>query len=118
MNLSENFNHTLKFYIKKDIPNDVLQKWNQFKLLFESNNNDQIVQQIINNCKFKNNKNITYLNCYQNNSDNSTIVFDQICDNENWTYKELDDLILAFTKIANINIQENAVTGSIMMIEK
>ena len=37
MNLSENFNHTLQFSIQKDISDDVLQKWNQFKILFESN---------------------------------------------------------------------------------
>jgi hypothetical protein len=48
------------------------------------------------------------------------IIFDQVIntDTEKWTYDELDDIIYAFIKTANYNVNADCVRGYIEMKNK
>ena len=54
---------------------------------------------------------------YSNDND---IILHEITsnDNEKWTYDELDDLLYAFIKTANFNINSDCVNGCIQMFTK
>ena len=131
------------FKLDKDAPKKYIDKWNEFKKICESGDNEDIVEEIKKYCKLETNKNLPYLkraeggmggdnNCknkqirfrhileteYIINNNDTYIVFNEIysTDNEEWIFEELDDLIYAFTKTANIYMQESCVSGCIEMI--
>ena len=105
----------------------------------ETGDNAEIVKHIQGYCKLECNKLLPYLNRSEggmggddNSSDkqirfrmdigckkDNDIVLQEIdCDTSmnKWTYDELDDLILAFTKTANRYVEAECVTGYIKMI--
>tara|TARA_Y100001958_G_C21158743_1_gene493154 strand:- start:685 stop:1122 length:438 start_codon:yes stop_codon:yes gene_type:complete len=132
--------HRLVFRIDNDAPKEFMDKWNDFKLKCETGDNEHIVRQIKENCQLEQNKNLPYLKRKEGGlggDDNHTnkqirfrdyelwsqlpkyidndIIFDQIINTEKeiWTYEELDDLIYAFIKTANYNIEAEYVSGVI-----
>ena len=145
MNILNTYIHKLRFSIDSDAPSKYLEKWYHLKQKCETGDNKDIVKQIKNNSKLDMNKNLPYLNRSEgglggdNNINNKQIRFrdnwgendyrDQKDDNiilheitngtdEIWTYKELDDLIYSFTKVANNYLGTECVKGSIEMIDK
>lgn len=137
MDLIETHKHELVFKIDKDAPEEYINKWNDFKLKCESGENEYIVEQIKEYCKLEQNKSLPYLKrCegglggdnnltnkqirfrkyrmskYQQDND---IIFDEIInvEQDKWTYEELDDLIYAFQKVADNNLDAYCVNGYI-----
>ena len=140
MNILNTHNHRLVFCIDNDAPEEYITRWNEFKLKCESGNNKHIVEQIKEYCKLETNKAMPYLNRCEGGigGDNNMIhkqlrirnsifgikgndiIFDQVIntDTEKWTYAELDDVIYAFTKTANYNVNADCVSGYIEMKNK
>ena len=140
MNIINTHIHRLVFRIDNDAPKEFMDKWKDFKLKCETGDNEIIVQQIKANCQLEQNKNLPYLKRKEGGlggNDNrinkqirfrdyklwsqlpkyvdNDIIFDQIINTkkEIWTYEELDDLIYAFIKTANYNIEAECVSGVI-----
>jgi hypothetical protein len=133
-------NHRLVFCIDDDAPEEYIKRWNEFKLKCESGKNKHIVEQIKEYCKLETNKALPYLNRMEGGigGDNNMthkqlrfrnsifgikgndIIFDQVIntDTEKWTYDELDDIIYAFIKTANYNVNADCVRGYIEMKNK
>jgi len=131
--------HKLRFNIDNDTPPEYMKRWKEFKLNCENGDNQNIVEQIKDNCTLKQNKLLPYLNRSEgglggdNNEINKQIRFrdkkwskiprykdnyiylDEIIntETEKWTYEELDDIILAFIKTANYIVQSECVNGCI-----
>ena len=142
MNILNTHIHKLRLYIDKDAPSKYMKRWDDFKKKCENGENKHIVEQVKSNCKLIVNRDLHYLERAEggfggnNNlvnkqirfrhqlpwkkySDNDIILNEITCtDIEKWTYDELDDLLHAFIKTSNFNVQENYVKGSIEMINK
>ena len=140
MNILNTHNHRLVFCIDDDAPEEYIKRWNEFKLKCESGKNKHIVEQIKEYCKLETNKALPYLNRMEGGmgGDNNMIhkqlrfrnsiygikgndiIFDQVIntDTEKWTYDELDDIIYAFIKTANYNVNADCVRGYIEMKNK
>ena len=140
MNILNTHNHRLVFCIDDDAPEEYIKRWNEFKLKCESGKNKHIVEQIKEYCKLETNKAMPYLNRMEGGmgGDNNMIhkqlrfrnsifgikgndiIFDQVIntDTEKWTYDELDDIIYAFIKTANYNVNADCVRGYIEMKNK
>lgn len=140
MNMLNTHNHRLVFCIDDDAPEEYIKRWNEFKLKCESGKNKHIVEQIKEYCKLETNKALPYLNRMEGGigGDNNMthkqlrfrnsifgikgndIIFDQVIntDTEKWTYDELDDIIYAFIKTANYNVNADCVRGYIEMKNK
>lgn len=130
----------LCFSIDNNAPIKYINKWTDLKSKCETGENAHIVEQIKNYCKMEVNRLLSNLDRYEggiggnNNKINKQIRFRfalglQINDNdiilnventdvEKWTLDELDDIIRAFTKMANYNLQSECVTGYIKLINK
>jgi len=142
MNILDTHEHKLCFRIDKDAPPDYMKRWKTFKQKCESGENELIVEQIKGYCKLKQNKNLPYLNRKEGGmGGNNNIIHKQVrfrdynlwsklpkyidndiiidmvynTETEKWTYDELDDLIYAFIKTANYNVQAECVRGCIEM---
>jgi len=140
MNIINTHIHRLVFRIDNDAPEEFMDKWKDFKVKCETGDNENIVHQIKENCKLEQNKVLPYLNRkegglggddntvnkqirfrdYENWSQipryvDNDIIFDEIINTEKeiWTYEELDDLIYAFIKTANYNVEAECVNGVI-----
>ena len=145
MNILDTHNHKLRFNIDKDVPEKYMKRWKKFKSDCESGNNRHIVEQIKNNCKLQQNKNLPYLDRCEggmggnnNRTDkqirfrdyelwskcpiyiDNDIIFDRIENSEieKWTYSELDDIMYAFIKTANYNVKAEYIRGCIEMRNK
>lgn len=145
MNILNTYIHKLRFCIDYDAPPQYIEKWCKLKQKCETGNNEYIVEQMKNYFKLDINKKLPYLNRSEgglggnNNINNKQIRFrdnwgendyrDQKDNNiilheitngtdEIWTYKELDDIIYSFTKVANNYLDAECVKGSIEMIHK
>jgi hypothetical protein len=144
MNILNTHIHELRFYIDKDAPSNYMKRWNCFKTKCENGENKQIVEQVKSYCKLIVNRDLPYLEraegglgggnnltnkqirfrqsqiCLGNYSNDNDIILHEIIstDNEKWTYDELDDLLYAFIKTANFNVQADCVKGCIGMINK
>ena len=123
--------HKLRLYIHKDAPSEYKIRWDEFKAHCENGDEHKnIAEQIKNYCKSQINKDLPYLkreegglggdnnlrnkqirfrtyfsmNDYRDRDDD--IILHEIVSTkyENWTYDELDDLLRAFIKTANYNI--------------
>ena len=135
--------HKLRFYMDKDAPSKYMKLWNDFKKKCENGENKHIVEQVKIKCNLIVNKDLHYLERAEggfggnNNlvnkqikfrhqtpwkkySDDNDIILHEIIstDNDKWTYDELDDLLYAFIKTANFNVQADCVKGCIEMINK
>ena len=142
MNILNTHEHKLCFRIDTDAPSDYMNRWKTFKQKCESGENEYIVEQIKGYCKLEKNKNLPYLNrCEGGMGGNNNVIHKQIrfrqirgkndyrylkdnaiiidrvynTETEKWTYDELDDLIYAFIKTANYNVQAECVRGCIEM---
>ena len=140
MNILNTHIHELIFNIDKNAPSECMERWNKFKNECENGENKNIVEQLKSYCKLTINRDLPYLvrcegglggndnsenkqvrfrkkkyNCSDNN-----IVLHEITstDNEKWTYDELDDLLRAFIKTANFNVNADCVNGHIGIFNK
>ena len=134
--------HRLVFRIDNDAPKEFMDRWKDFKLKCESGESKEqkyILEQIKENCKLKQNKELPYLKRSEGGlggDDNklnkqircrdyeliqlpqyidNDIIFDEIINTkqEKWTYEELDDIIYGFTKVANEIVEAECVNGFI-----
>lgn len=131
--------HELIFNIDKDAPSEYMKRWIDLKIKCENGENKHIIEQLKGYCNLNTNRVLPYLNRYEGGlggndnlvnkqirfkgfqrDDNNDIILHEIIstDNEKWTYDELDDLIRAFIKMANFNIQAECVNGRIVMFNK
>jgi hypothetical protein len=143
MNIPETHIPNLRFKIYIHAPKSCLNKWKELKDICEYNNNDEnkkIVKDWLSFCDNEKIKEMPYLNRCEGgiggdnnikhkqmrfrqyiylNKDND-IVFDQIynTNDEKWTFKEFDDLILGFIKYANDYIKGDYVDGVIELTNK
>lgn len=141
----DSYRHKLRFRIDPYAPKPWMDRWKQFKNACESGERTvyDIVKQWKSNCRLNSNNNIPLLNRSEggiggNNNKihkqirfrnyfprdltkrDNDIVMDQIynTETEKWTYDELDDLICAFIKTANLHVKEECVFGCIEMIDE
>jgi len=148
MNIIDTHEHRLVFRIDTDAPKEYIKKWKDFKLECEGGEsgpstpgpNKKILEQIKENCKLEENKNLPYLKRSEgglggnNNIENkqirfrdyelwsklpmyvdNNIIFDQITNGkkELWSYEELDDIIYGFIKTANDFMGAECINGYI-----
>lgn len=147
MNILHTHIHRLVFQIDNDAPEEYMDRWNDFKLKCEGSNinttlghNKDIIEQMKEYCKLKQNKELPYLNRIEGGlggNDNklnkqirfrnyillsrhpkyidNDIILDQITNTkqEHWTYEELDDIISGFIKTANDFVKGECVNGFI-----
>ena len=140
----EMYVHKLQFKIDKDAPQEYMNRWIKLKTKCESGKNENIVNSIKKFCKIEENKILPYLKRYEgglggdNNLKNkqmrfrngrvwgrmmrhvdNDIVIDEIYNSnvEKWTYEELNDILCAFIKVFEYNVQcEGCIRGCIEMI--
>ena len=142
MDILDSHIHKLRFRLDRDAPTDFKKRWKKFKRDCENGNNEQIVEHWKGYCKLEQNRILPYLDRIEggiggnNNTihkqirfrfgtwrtlgiyDDADIVMDRIenTTTERWTYEELDDLVDAFIKTANNNVEEECVKGCIEMV--
>ena len=144
MNILNTHIHELKFYIDKDAPSECMNRWTDLKTKCENGKNKQIVEHLKSYCKLAVNKDLPYLERAEGGlggndnlvnkqirfrihnislgrySNDNDIILNNITstDNEKWTYDQLDDLLYAFIKTANFNVNSECVNGYIRMFNK
>ena len=115
----------LIFRIDIDAPSDYMKRWNGFRLKCIHQDQD-IIEQIKDNCKLDNNK-ILYNNLedtcnYMGDDDYSYLRINDVIlnevistdsDSDKWTYAEMDDLIEGFLITANNHVKGKCVNGYI-----
>lgn len=140
------YKHRLKFYIDPDTPDNFRDKWEELKVKCEDENIQNIVKQIKLNCTLEQNKNLPYLDSVEGGlggdniqlykqirfrvgyddyhdvnvfANDDYIILDQITESEaeKWRYEELDDLIQAFIKVAEIEVGLPCINGCIELIK-
>ena len=142
MDILDSHIHKLRFRLDGDAPTDFKKRWKKFKRDCENGHNKQIVEHWKGYCKLEQNRILPYLDRIEggiggnNNTihkqirfrfgtwrtlgiyDDADIVMDRIenTTTERWTYEELDDLVDAFIKTANNNVEEECVKGCIEMV--
>jgi hypothetical protein len=145
MNILNTHIHELIFYIDKDTSSENMERWNDFKTKCENGKNKHIIERLKSYCNLNINRVLPYLNrCegglggdnnlvnkqirfrnyhgdndYRYKKDNDIILHEiTSTNNEKWTYDELDDLLRAFIKTVNFNVQADCVNGRIGMFNK
>ena len=145
MDILDSHIHKLRFRLDGDAPPEFKKRWKKFKQDCEYGANKQLVEQWKSYCKLEQNRILPYLDRVEGGiggNDNTLhkqirfrcvlptwrqlgifndndIIMDRIenTTTEKWTYEELDDLIYAFIKTANDNVEGKCVRGCIEMVK-
>lgn len=143
MNILDSYEHTLRFRLDTDAPQDYMKRWENLKQECENHkrNNNTFFQHWKQKCSLLSNINLPILDRVEgglggNNNTvdkqlrfrsgfgNSVVIKDHDIvmniynsDTEKWTYEELDDLINAFVKTANYIMREKCVSGCIELVK-
>jgi hypothetical protein len=136
--------YKLRFKIDNDAPPEYMDRWAKLKKQCESGENENIVNEVKKYCKMEENKKLPYLKRCEGGlggNDNlknkqmrfrngylwekmslttdNDIVIDEIynTDTEKWSHEELNDILCAFIKVSEHNVQsDGCIRGCIEMI--